>query len=50
MTRAARFFLVAGLLRLFGERVRTFVERRLVLALALVAAGLVIGVAALRLL
>ncbi len=50
VTRAARFFLVAGLLRLFGERVRTFVERRLVLALALVAAGLVIGVAALRLL
>ncbi|MGI4977432.1 MAG: YqaA family protein [Janthinobacterium lividum] len=50
VTRAARFFLVAGLLRLFGERVRTFVERRLVLALALVAAGLVAGVVALRLL
>ena len=50
VTRAARFFLVAGLLRLFGERVRTFVERRLVLVLAFAAAGLVAGVVALRLL
>ncbi len=49
-TRGARFFLVAGLLRLFGERVRVFVERRLALALALVAVGLVVGIAALRLL
>ncbi len=49
-TRGARFFLVAGLLRLFGERVRLFVERRLALALAVVAVGLVAGIAALRLL
>ncbi len=49
-TRGARFFLVAGLLRLFGERVRLFVERRLALALAVAAVGLVAGIAALRLL
>ncbi len=37
VTRGARFFLIALLLRLFGERVRDFIENRL---------GLVLGVAA----
>ena len=49
-TRGARFFLVAGLLRLFGERVRGFVEKRLALALGVAAVALIAGVAALRLL
>jgi membrane protein YqaA with SNARE-associated domain len=31
VTRGARFFLVAGLLRLYGEPIRTFIERRLTL-------------------
>ena len=50
VTRGARFFLVAGLLRLFGERVRAFVEKRLALVLAGMAVALVAGVVALRLL
>jgi membrane protein YqaA with SNARE-associated domain len=35
--RGARFFLVAGLLRIFGEPIRTFVEKRLVLVISAVA-------------
>ena len=30
-TRGARFFIVAGLLRLYGEPIRDFIERRLTL-------------------
>ena len=41
LTRGARFFLVAALLRWFGERARLFIERRLNL-LALAAAVLVL--------
>ncbi len=48
-SRGARFFLVAGLLRWFGEPVRTFIERyfnilTIVLVLAIVAGFLLVGV------
>jgi membrane protein YqaA with SNARE-associated domain len=49
-TRGARFFIVATLLRLFGEQVRSFVERRLTLVTSAVAAGVVGGFLVLRLL
>lgn len=42
ITRSARFFLVAGLLRIFGEPVRDFIEKRLewvMLGLAVVIIG-----------
>ena len=42
ITRGARFTLVAGLIYVFGEPVRVFVEKRLELAL-LIALGVVIG-------
>jgi membrane protein YqaA with SNARE-associated domain len=47
-TRAARFFLVAALLRRFGSPVRDFVERRLTLVTTAVAAGVIGGFLALR--
>ena len=50
VTRGARFFLVALLLRLFGERVRHLVERQLTLVTVLLALGIVIGFAAVKLL
>ncbi len=50
VTRGARFFLVAGLLRFFGEPMRQFVERRLALVLVALAVALVAGVLALRVL
>jgi membrane protein YqaA with SNARE-associated domain len=50
VTRAARFFLVAALLRLFGTPVRDFIERRLTLVTSLLAAGIIGGFLALRLL
>ena len=50
LTRGARFFLVAGLIRWFGEPVRDFIERRLGLVTAGVAAGIVGGFLALKLL
>jgi membrane protein YqaA with SNARE-associated domain len=44
VTRAARFFLIAGLLKQFGEPMQAFIERRLALVgwafLALVAGGI----------
>ena len=49
ITRGARFFLLAGLLRAFGEPIRVFIERRLTLVTSLVAAGVVGGFLALRL-
>jgi membrane protein YqaA with SNARE-associated domain len=49
VTRGARFFLVAGLLRLFGTPVRDFIERRLTLVTSLLAAGIVGGFLMLRL-
>lgn len=47
ISRAARFFLVAGLIRLFGEQIREFIERyfgilTIVLAVAVVAGFLLI--------
>jgi membrane protein YqaA with SNARE-associated domain len=49
-TRAARFFLVAGLLKAFGPPIRDFIERRLTLVTSVAAAGVVGGFLALRLL
>jgi membrane protein YqaA with SNARE-associated domain len=48
LTRGARFFLVAALLRQFGEPVREFIERRLTLVTSLTAAGIVGGVLLLK--
>ncbi len=48
LTRGVRFFLIAGLLRQFGEPVRVFVERRLTLATSVVAAAAVAGILALK--
>jgi len=44
LTRGARFFLVAALIRQFGEPVRAFIERRLTLVTSLTAAGIVGGI------
>jgi membrane protein YqaA with SNARE-associated domain len=49
-TRGARFFIVAALLRAFGEPVRDFIERRLTLVTSAVAAGVIGGFLLLRLL
>jgi membrane protein YqaA with SNARE-associated domain len=49
VTRGVRFFAVAGLLRLYGDSVRVFIERRLTLVTTLVALGIVLGFAALKL-
>ena len=48
VTRGARFFLVAGLLRYLGEPVRTFIERRLTLVTSAVVAGIIGGFVVLR--
>jgi membrane protein YqaA with SNARE-associated domain len=50
VTRGARFFIVAALLRLFGAQVRDFIERRLTLVTSAVAAGIIGGFLVLRLL
>jgi len=50
ITRGARFFLLAALLRAFGEPIREFIERRLTLVTSLVAAGVVGGFLVLKLL
>ncbi len=50
ITRGARFFLLAGLLRVFGEPIRAFIERRLTLVTSLVAVGIVGGFLVLKLL
>jgi len=49
-TRGARFFLVAGLLRAYGEPMRAFIERRLTLLTTLGVVGIVGGFLALKLL
>ncbi|MFD1627278.1 YqaA family protein [Azospirillum griseum] len=43
LSRAMRFFLVAGLLRVFGEPIRRFIEERLTLVTSVVAVLLVGG-------
>lgn len=48
VTRGARFFLLAALIRRFGPGVRDFIERRLVLVTSAAALLLVLGVVALR--
>jgi membrane protein YqaA with SNARE-associated domain len=50
VTRGARFFIVATLIRAFGDPVRDFIERRLTLVTSLLAAGVVGGFLVLRLL
>jgi membrane protein YqaA with SNARE-associated domain len=48
VTRGARFYGLAALVRYFGEPVRDFIERRLVLVTSLVAVGIVAGFIALK--
>ncbi len=43
ITRGGRFFLVATLLRFFGDHVRVFIERRLGLVTSAIALGIVAG-------
>jgi len=43
ITRGGRFFLLAILLRLFGESVKNFIERRLGLVTSMIAAGIIGG-------
>lgn len=50
VTRSARFFLVASLIKLFGAPVQAFVEKRLTLVTTVVALLIVGGVLALKLL
>jgi membrane protein YqaA with SNARE-associated domain len=50
ITRGARFFLLAALLRAFGASVRDFIERRLTLVTSMLAAGVIGGFLVLRLL
>ncbi len=47
-TRGARFFLVATLLHFYGDHVRVFIERRLMLVTSAIAVGVVGGVVVLR--
>src|SRR6516225_11687687 len=49
VTRGARFFIVAALLRAFGNPVRDFIERRLTLVTSKLAAGIIRGFPVLRL-
>jgi len=49
VTRGARFFLLAGLLRRFGDPIRDFIERRLTLVTSAAAAAIVLGFLALKL-
>ena len=49
VTRGARFFLVAGLLRYFGEPIRNFIERRLGWLLLAILIGIVGGFVVLKL-
>ena len=48
VTRGARFFLVAGLLRAFGTPIRTFIEKRLTLVTTSFAVLIVLGFAVLH--
>ena len=48
LTRGARFFLVAGLLKYFGPPIRDFVERRLTLVTTIFVVGLVGGFIAVK--
>jgi membrane protein YqaA with SNARE-associated domain len=48
VSRSLRFFLLAALLRRFGEPIRDFIERRLMLVTSMIAAALVGGFVVLR--
>jgi membrane protein YqaA with SNARE-associated domain len=48
ISRAGRFFLVAGLIRAFGPKVRPFLEKHFDKALLMVFVGLVLGFAVLK--
>jgi len=48
VSRSLRFFLLAALLRRFGEPIRDFIERRLMLVTSMIAAALVGGFMVLR--
>ncbi|MFO1037163.1 MAG: YqaA family protein [Geminicoccaceae bacterium] len=48
VTRGARFFLLAGLLKLYGAPIRDFIERRLTLVTSAFAGLIVVGFVALR--
>ncbi len=50
VTRGARFLMLAGLVRHFGAPLRDFIDRRLALVTAALAAGVVGGIVVLRLL
>ncbi len=50
ITRGARFFLLAALLRKWGEPIRDLIERRLTLVASLVAVGIIGGFLAVKLL
>ncbi len=50
VTRGARFFLLAVLLRRFGPPIREFIEKRLTLVTSVAAAGIIGGFMALKLL
>ena len=43
VTRGARFFLIAALIRRFGDPVRVFIEKRLMLITSLAAASIALG-------
>lgn len=43
ITRGGRFFLVAAIMRLFGEAARRFIEKRLMLVTSLIALGVIGG-------
>ncbi len=47
-TRGARFFIVAGLIRYFGELARHFIEKRLTLVTTVTVLGIVFGFVLLR--
>ena len=49
IARATRFFLVAGLLYFFGEPIRDFIEKRLILVTSVVAVSVIGGFVALKL-
>jgi uncharacterized membrane protein YdjX (TVP38/TMEM64 family) len=48
VTRGARFFIVAALLRSYGQPIRAFIERRLTLVTSAFAALVVLGFVSLR--
>ena len=48
ITRGARFFLVAALIRKFGSPIQDFIERRLTMVTSVAAAAIVLGFVALR--